>query len=306
MTFLAQLRQARRSAPVVRQKFRLVYNPDSKDVYAFFESTDDIVFYLYRIKERVSPQSAVHTFVCDGKAGVIGALKFAQRFGKTINSMFFVDRDLDDFDSTQVDPSERLFLTEHYSIENYLCTKEGFDVIWCEFIKLPVSHPLYKPSLRRVIKGLDELGKLLLPAFSWVIERRRAKVKVIFGSIGPGLSGCFNIVDLKPIPNGVKPLRFFMDKCLEEPDCSKQADVRLAQAELKALPRKRWLRGKFELWYFVSACNQIWTELVKQPISAKKRVKKTMNIDQENIFALLANKILMPDGLGQFIESCIS
>jgi hypothetical protein len=299
--FLESLRDARRSASAVKHNFRLKYDDQNGNIYAFFESTDDVVFYFNHIKNRAHSAVSIETFICDGKAGVDNAYEFAEQSNMLKNALFFVDRDLDDFDGSQVSSSRDIFLTEFYSIENYLCTAEGFSVIWRELIKLPITDSRYSEAFKKIESGINSLSQYLLPFFAWAIGRRRSRERVVFSKIGESLSGYFDIVDLAPAPKEGMLARL-QRKCSEQDGDPAPENFMSIQEELRQLGHKRWLRGKFELWYFMNSCNSIWQELVGSPISEAKRVKKNVNIDAENIFNFLSCKIVMPSGLDEYIS----
>lgn len=298
--FLDTLRDARRSAVAVKHKLRLLYNDNGRTLHAFFESTDDVTFYLHYIKRLISPEHSVETYICDGKTGVQSAYKFAHENNFYRNTLYFADRDLDDFDNTQISNSDDIFLTEFYSIENYLCTDHGFSVIWSELIKLPVTDALYSQSLEHINSGLNGLRQILFPFFAWVIAKRKLGEQVGFSKFGNGLSSVLDVVDLLPIQKEDILIRF-----KEKSDATKNdppdQEIELAEQKLSSLHYKCWMRGKFELWYFVLACNEIWKGLVGHPISGAKRVKKNIHLDAENIFNFLSCKITMPHGLDEYI-----
>jgi hypothetical protein len=93
--FLDQLRAKWTTPAVVTHKFRMQYDESASQAYAFFESTDDQIFYYPAIREAVGTHTKILCYICDGKSGVWHAHNFAHATHKTANMICFVDKDYD-------------------------------------------------------------------------------------------------------------------------------------------------------------------------------------------------------------------
>jgi hypothetical protein len=300
--FLNFLRAKRASAAAVTLKFRLQYKEVSEDIYAFFESTDDAIFYLSDLRHALRPDAEIHRFICDGKAGVCYALHFAESTGRLRNAVFFVDKDLDDFVGEDIVTHERLFRTSYYSIENYIATEEAFKVIWEEHIQLPATSGAFKKALAGFRRAYRHLYTNLRPLTAWVIERRRERCDVLLANLNSGLECCFEFKDFI-LGSKAEFDQTFKTWCGHTSDQSTTSVVVHIDKELRKLPPKTWVRGKFELWLFLIYTNAVWKSLVGMPISRKKKVKKTLHLSNDNIFSLVGSKIRRPDGLSEFLAT---
>jgi hypothetical protein len=296
--FLDQLR-AKWTAPVaVTHKFRLEYDETTSQVYAFFESTDDQMFYSAAIRKKTDAK--ILSYICDGKSGVLYAYSFLRASRKSQNVICFIDKDLDDLTGTHLPIGGCLFVTEYYAIENYICAESALRVLLRDYILLPADNPKNDEILAEFGTCLSEFYDDIRPLMAWAIERRRAGTEVVFGNLG-SLKKCFCFDGLR-----AKPLSachtIFRSECGHAIDASDAATVLSVIDELRLREPKSWVRGKFEMWVFLNFVNTIWDNLKGYPIS-KKKVKKTINITVDNIFGILCDKIDFPESLLKFLES---
>lgn len=266
--FLDQLRSKWTAPSAVIHKFRLQYDETSGLIYAFFESTDDQTFYYPAIRNTTEVNTKILSYVCDGKSGVLSACSFANANHKLQNVIFFIDKDLDDFIETHLAKNEKLFVTEYYAIENYICNESALKVLLREYILLPEDDPKNDEILAEFGKCLSEFYDHILPLMAWAIERRRAGEEVIFGNIGASLSKCFCFDGVKVIPVS-ECHSIFRSECGHANDVSDPAIVSDVVSELRLREPKTWVRGKFEMWFFVNFVNTVWDNLKGYPYPEK-------------------------------------
>ncbi len=301
--FLDQLRSKWTAPAAVAHKFRMQYDESAPQAYAFFESTDDQMFYYPAIREATGIDTRILCYICDGKPGVWYAHNFAHAIHKTDNVICFIDKDLDDF-LTIIPPlkGDRLFVTEYYAVENYVCTETAVRVLLREYILLPEDDPKIEEIVTEFRKCASDFYAHIMPLMAWAIERRRAGEQVIFANIGGSLSKCFCFdgLDVKPLPQCHS---IFRAECGHAVDASDAAIVSGVIDELQRREPKTWVRGKFEMWVFLNFVNTVWNNLRGYPISVRKRVKKTIHLSADNIFSILAGKVALPKGLLEFLGS---
>lgn len=110
-----------------------------------FEGDDDKAVYSQWIR-RINENIDYEIFTCGGKKQIRNLkIILARDLGDLKKNVhFFVDRDYDDLDGFPDD--ENVYMTKHYSIENYLVSEKVLDEI------LKIDFPLNgKPELRAVI-----------------------------------------------------------------------------------------------------------------------------------------------------------
>lgn len=157
MAYLDHLKQSRESSAV--QKLRLAAlraNLPTKPIFAL-EGDDDKTIYC-RWFSRIRPEMQYEPFLCKGKRGV-RQLKnsLAHDLGDLEeNVYFFVDRDFDDL--LEFVNNINVFMTEMYSVENYLVLPQVLESI------LRDDFPCHElPELRAKVVGIysDRLAEFI-------------------------------------------------------------------------------------------------------------------------------------------------
>lgn len=127
MSILQELEKYKESDAPCYIEFLYRYNPKKKQVFAFYEGDEDSSFYHHILKAAIDADCELEEIVAGCKNNV---LKLQREFDwSTYNNKqiaFFVDRDLSYWlgDSSQY--AENIFVTDEYSIENYVATPQGF------------------------------------------------------------------------------------------------------------------------------------------------------------------------------------
>jgi hypothetical protein len=299
--FLDDLRRSRTAIQTVKFKFRLQSDKTKKDIHAFFESTDDKAFYWSFLDQKKLPNITVFAYVCDGKPGVIQSRNFVRDIGKTKGTLFFVDKDLDDLWLSPYTDYEMTFVTDVYSIENYLCTDAVLKHILDFHVFLPETDENYPKIVNRLSGVLCDFYNHILPLVTWAVAARRAGQSVLFANHGNNLGRCFEISggSLNPLDNHEEQ---FCSICAIDMTIIQAKSLVGVREELLALSPKSWSRGKFELWVFLAYVNQVWLSLTGHPSSEKKKIKQTVHFSHDNVFSILYGVVAWPLGLETYIE----
>jgi hypothetical protein len=303
--FLESLKSARFTPVAIRQRFRIEYNSARADVYAFFESTDDATFYRRHIVDHMRPEGRLRIYFCGNKRSVWYQYEFAEQENKLVNTVFFVDKDLDEITGHALPTRQRIFVTDYYAIENYICTEEAVLSALEEVIFLPDEHDKYGLIIQQFRDGFGELATLLRPVFSEVILLRRHNNLVLFSDFGDGLSPCFEMVGLRaePLPDWTHTFRI---RCKYDATALLPADLKAVESVLASKPPNEWIRGKFALWYFLHFIENLWLSLVGTPINDRKKIKKTVNLKADTIFLSMQGRHPVPKGLKEFLSMNIA
>jgi hypothetical protein len=124
--YLARLRQSRDAKSVIKIRFVTLRGRVGDTAIFVFEGDDDKIVYGRWIA-RLKPGLNYEIFVCGGKKRVRylqGILN--DDLGSLSNNTFlFIDRDFDDKEGFIEE--DNLFMTDRYSVENYLVSR---DVVW--------------------------------------------------------------------------------------------------------------------------------------------------------------------------------
>lgn len=168
--YLQRLRSSRNSPAVLKAKLIAFRSSEPNVIIIAIEGDDDKIIYAQWIA-RVRGDLVYEPFPCRGKKSVLDLKAVVERDLGNLdkNLYFFVDRDFDDLAGHK--PSEALFLTDMYSVENYLVSRDVLEsILKNEF------HCHGRPDIRRTIiemfdedysKFLKLLGKSIF-VFLWL------------------------------------------------------------------------------------------------------------------------------------------
>lgn len=127
MSILEQLEKSIQSDAPSYMEFLYRYDPKKKQVFAFYEGDEDSSFYHNILKTTLDEDCELEEIVAGCKNNV---LKLQREFDwSTYNSkqiVFFVDRDLSYWLGDLSQYGENVFVTDGYSVENYVANAQGF------------------------------------------------------------------------------------------------------------------------------------------------------------------------------------
>lgn len=317
------------------------YHPKKKTLHVFVENLDDFHFYRNWIKQ-FFPDFKVLEYLQNGKDGVndtYRALNWSA-FAKE-RVLFFRDKDFDDFLQVQLINDHNFFITSHYSIENYLVDDNIFELILREIFAL--KHEDYISDLKAKFKAAhDKFNENLILITAWILIYRKIESHMKLDDLK--MSDFFYSEQLcLYFKRLVKPLDFEtimknphsrsldrltirvkkIKKILEE---STGADPQNYSIEemlsnyrlLRGIQLpKSYIRGKYELWFFIECClknvKSVVKDLndqIKQFNRKEENVEKISKIDckieieEKNIFMVIpALMKQIPDDIHRFLST---
>jgi len=302
--FLNDLKAAKSAPAAIRLQFRVEYQETGDDVYAFFESTDDVSFYRNEITKYIRASGRLKSYLCGNKKSVWYHYEFAEKVGKLRNCIFFVDKDLDDFTGLALPRRQQIFVTEYYAVENYLCSETSIFAVLEELIFLPDRDDIHKKIARTFQEGIDIIASHLRPIFSEVILLRRLNIDISFSDFGDSLAPCFELKELMPNPLPGWD-QIFRTRCKYDVSKILAEDIEKMSTRLAEANHHQWMRGKFALWFFLQFIDRVWTSVVGSQINDKKKIKKTVELKPDNVFLVMQGRHLMPNGLSAFLSQNI-
>ena len=306
MSFTDLLRNARNTPVSVLHRFLTNFDPRSKRVYAFVEGEPDQVFYRRHIEPFGITAKDLFIYNCDGKANVYKAYSdVVSRYPTCTRTLFFVDKDVDDIIGRQWPTDPRIFVTQVYSIENYIVCREAMRRYFDDFVKLRRLDISLNPALDRFEQELAIFQNLMRPIMAWIVFIRRS-------GYTPNLNN-INLGDLYRVDDaGVKRRRevnrFQYIKTMTQVKDSKPVwrQVRSICFELKRMPSKRFVRGKFEAWFFVSAGTRIADGLRKVSTESGASVGFSAQLTPSSFIQLLSAAVPAPTELAAFLRFHLS
>jgi hypothetical protein len=296
-SYLEHLKSGRHSPAVLKIKLIQLKADAPGVVVLVFEGDDDKVIYSQWIR-RIRPDLQYEPFPCNGKDGVLTLLDAVLRDRGDLakNVFFFIDRDYDDL--RDVDPPECIFMTDRYSVENYLVTNEVLlELLKNEFhchTKLDVRESVKDVFVRtygEFLKVTREINRRI-----YVARKLRLKLK---HALPTGVNAIARIELARVSKPAKAPEEIVV--YFQTPDLSALA---LLNQEFNTLDPFTRYRGKFALSFF-----QRWLSLLADEFSnsqiglfAKIDVQSRVRT-AELVLSNFASKSEFPEGLVKFVKS---
>jgi hypothetical protein len=248
MSFTDLLRSARSSRGTVVHKFLTNYDPNSDRIFAFVEGDADEVFYRAQIQKYIPDQRSIYVYNCEGKRGVSNAYEdIIKRYPHCKKVLFFLDKDVDDIVSVPWPSEPRIFVTECYSVENYIVSRESLSRYFKDFVKVRRVEVDVDAVLAHFDEGLESFHRLMLPVMAWIVLIKRAGGRPVLHDIDPGY--LFEVTDKGTFR---RPKRSAIAYLLRVTQVGAGGSVwrvlKMTCVELGRLPAKSYVRGKFEAW----------------------------------------------------------
>jgi hypothetical protein len=301
MTFIDDLRMARSGRTAVLHEFLLRYDPKQRKLHAFFEGYEDIPFYSGLIEQRLPQGDRLVTYRCGGKREVYELFhSVVQRYPKIKEALFFVDKDLDDILGEPWPTDPRIFVTDTYSIENYLVSTEVFARLCRDSLQMKrVEFPAER-MVAQFERQLAMFQRLAIPLMAWIVAVRRSGQRPVLNDVNMG--ELFGVsIDCCVCVKSHGRLRYLarVTGVLKAPGGLRQF-LQIAR-ELKRIPAKRIVRGKFEAWFFV----EFWKSLIAQMRALAKEaggdVAVSVQLERSNFVHILAGRMVVPECLERFL-----
>lgn len=301
MSYVDILRTARSSRVSVVHKFLTNYDPNADRVYSFVEGDADVSFYRTQIKRYLTNERKLFTYNCEGKAGVASAYEdVVKKYPTCERVLFFLDKDVDDIVGVLWPSDPRIFVTECYSIENYVVSKDALRQYLQDFVKIRKCDIDVNDVLEQFDQELACFHRVMVPIMAWIVIMKRSGCAVVLQDVN--LGELFRVTDrgidrrlnrcavayLTKITQAKGPLPTWWR-------------VRATCKELARLPAKSYIRGKFEAWWFVEFGRRMLDGLQRVANEVGGSVKVQTPLHASTFIQLLGTAIETPVRLEAFL-----
>ncbi len=134
MDILQELNDSLNSSNIPYHEFLLRYNPNKKQVFAFYEGNEDGSFYGRFLEGVIGNDWELEEIVVGCKNNVVKLWKdFNWDIYNPKQIAFFVDQDLSYWLNETTEYGENVFVTDEYSIENYVVNSLSFKSWLCHY-----------------------------------------------------------------------------------------------------------------------------------------------------------------------------
>jgi len=300
-SFLDALKAAPKSSQAKLNIFLSSFQPQGQAIAIFLEGRDDPSLIRVNVQQFAEQKAlSVKSIMLGNKKEVLNAYDYlGKRFPNNPRIMFFVDKDHDDLlgETRGITTQQCLFVTQHYSIENYLVSETAMATILTDCWGLDSSSDAIRIACQEFHKFQQDYRQVFLEWMAWLLAARR--------------------LGEKPNNNNIKLQILTVDINYQitlnwQPDifahlgrvCNVniQPDPRTIDStirELEALPTKVWLRGKQELWCLIKFLNRLEEEVKTGKV--KLKIRSQININ--NIVELLAPRLPCPSDLRDYLTN---
>lgn len=127
MTFLDKLEKSLQSDAPAYLEFLSRFDPKKKQVFAFYEGDEDSSFYHHFLIKAIDKDCELEEIVVGCKNNIIKLQKeFNWKWYNIKQIAFFVDQDLSYWLKEPINYGKNIFVTDEYSVENYIVNEQGF------------------------------------------------------------------------------------------------------------------------------------------------------------------------------------
>ena len=299
MKFVDQLRKNRENPSNFFMMF--LQKLKKNTAHVFVEGADDASFYRNFILRFFNSSNDLHFHNCGGKEivyNVQATIKARSDLPKQVYIIYCVDKDLSDYLFEDYPIATDIFVTDYYSIENYLVSDEMVRFILTDSFNFYDGESWDIEEIQiQFREQLDRFHKLIQPIMICIIFHKKQKMDFDLDKLS--LSTIFDVTDDLEItikshiePNGLLlELHRRFSISTEITQYLNEASV-IANQLLDAHP-KTYIRGKYEIWFL----NQFMKKTAK--LLKNSKVKYT----ELNTVKMLAPRLhSIPSALENFLK----
>jgi hypothetical protein len=179
-SYIERLKASRKSPAVLKTKLAKIRSARPRLIVFAFEGDTDKTVYVQWVR-LIRPDLEYEPFPCDGKAGV---LDFRAMLGRDRGDLgsgvyFFIDRDFDDLRGNELGP--KTFMTDHYSVENYLVSGEVLEELLKDEFHCH-AEPIVRASVLNLFdRQLTEFLSITREVNFRIFLARRLGIKIVSG-----------------------------------------------------------------------------------------------------------------------------
>ena len=308
MSFADDLRTARRSAATAYHEFLIAYNPHGRIIHCFFEGQDDPSFYMNYLSGNVPSGWKILIYRCNNKKAVYDTyLKVSMQNIRPGECLFFVDKDHSDYVNEILPRSQQIFVTEFYSTENYIVSARMIERVWVELFHQSSTTGEFSLVTKKFNEQLSRFYRSVLVIMAWAIYMKRIGSPPTLNSLdltklfqfGPDL-----VMNKKR--DTFRLLQYLDSVCQVTTPPSSAKHVRSIAKMLLAREPKTYIRGKFEIWFFVQFLRALEDHCREMAGHLCTAFNVRTNISTKNAIEVLGPRLEIPNSLRDFLENNIA
>ncbi len=308
MSVLDELRNSRLSPATAYSEFLDQQKRDS--LHIFVEGDSDSSFYRKFFEPYFDKFSNPKFYDCGGKSEVyktrnkIITRKDPPAWSETMVILYFVDKDLSDLLQEDYPVATDIFVTDYYSIENYLVSGEMLEIIWTDIFNFyGKDRPKFDSFLNEFQVELQRFYEYIRPVMVWGIYHKRNKTSFDFDDIE--LHKLFSVNEelklTRKIGEGTQNLVNELDKMCKIETTQLGDEEKDILELIEELSPKAYVRGKFEVWFFVKFAKAL-AKFIKKDMQIEIRYSQGL-LKEDDIVRSLGPKLSpIPKSIFEFLK----
>ena len=307
MNMLTVHKQAASGPQTLYHEFLIKYRRGKACIWGFVEGKTDPSFYVGKAENMLPDRFEVEFWPAGNKQRVLDlyALFDWERFNQK-QILFFVDRDLSGFIPDSNSSASNVYTTDNYSIENDLVTRPVCKRVLREMMGLEALRGGEMDAVLRLFDAqLSRFHQYMLPIMAHIVAWRRRGKRPCLENI--------RMRDLFEIDSGILRIRQVPGKYRTQPAylCKKlkltrqglMKSYKTAAQDLKACKEpKRYVRGKYELWFLVSFSESVRKNATSFCAALRVAPKPTSSLGPNNAVCLVGPRARTPRSLRRFLK----
>lgn len=301
--FLYSLRLSRRSHASIHLDFLLSYKQEGKTLHVFFEGPEDESVYLGHLEAKKPKLYTIFRYRCANKDDVYRSYsRIDFKVNRKERVLFFVDKDLSNFLQEEYPSDTNIYVTEYYSIENELVTRQMVERIMREFL-----HVYDSTQIEIVCNEFETQHQVFIREMifimAWIIHAKSNGTRINLGSVKLGRMYSMNdqlqlsrLPGLKP--SGVVKLLEEMTKTITPADCWRNI-LRIARMLKTTSHPKSFIRGKYELWFLITFIEKAASVIQCTRVPGSETASNIPNLDMAA--TVLGPRLAIPHKLEVFL-----
>ena len=276
------------------------YRPNDNSIHIFYEGKDDPSFYSNFIEPYKKKNQRLYYYRASNKNSVYQQYSLIDWTTHQKNRiLFFVDKDLSDIITNQTYPHDQnIFITKYYSIENYLVTKSLCARCLRELIGLDDDKEINKIT-KEFIKCLFEFHIELKPLMALILFYRSTGEPVNLNNLDLSL-----LFDFKKGVNRKVGVKDYIIRTIGAKQTITISDLKSNIKILNSIKNsKEYVRGKYEIWFFVHFINSIPNILNQGCQKGDPKFKFKLNFTLNTAVQVLAPRLRIPSELKEFLDN---
>lgn len=307
MSMLDDHREALENKRGAYHEFLLAYKQGRKCIYGFVEGKTDPSYYANKVHNELPEGWEVDFWHAGGKKNVIKVFERLDwsRFKKG-QVLFFFDRDFSPWVSEHLPRAINIYITDYYSIENSLVTK---DVCKRVLQDLKGMEKLSGQEMDNVLDIFDTqlqifhkyTREISIHMIAWHRKgeapcAENLKMQDLFEFVDGKIKRTYK-------PKGTSGIAAYMCKKFELNRRGLKPYIEEVGRELDKEPEpKRYIRGKYELWFLLEFCEHISRNPKKYSSKITARSKLTCDLSLKNALCVVGPQVRTSKSLKDFLS----